>query len=67
MVEISLKAARINKGLEQSKVADKLGVTVNTLSAWENGKSEPRITQAKKLAALYGLTTDDIFWPSESN
>ena len=38
---ITLKAARVNAGMTQDEVAKKAGITVQTLSSWEIGKSVP--------------------------
>lgn len=65
---ITLKAARINSGLEQKEVADIINVSVATISAWENGKTHPNILQARKLAETYRIPIDRlIFLPVKSN
>ena len=63
--KISLKAARINANLTQKAVADSIHVKKETISSWEKGKSEPRISQAYALSSLYGVPLDNIvFLPS---
>lgn len=59
-VKISMSAARVNAELNQDDVAKKLGITRETLSAWESGKRIPRVDQAYELAAIYGLPIDAI-------
>ena len=49
-----LSGARKRKGLSQEAVAEKLGVSRQTISKWETGETLPDIRQAKKLAVLYG-------------
>ncbi len=56
----SLCNARKRKGLSQEAVAEKLGVSRQTISKWETGETLPDIRQAKGLAALYGLSLDDL-------
>ena len=59
---IHLKAARVNAGMTQDHVAKELKMNKNTLVSYEKYRSKPDIETAKKLAALYGLTVDDIIW-----
>ena len=63
---ISLKAARINAGFKQIDAANSIGVKKQTISAWESGKSEPKVSQFKKLCELYGTSSENVFLPSES-
>ena len=65
-MKITLKAARVNVGLTQEDVAKKLNKSENTIVNYENGKSTPDIETGKALAALYGLSVDDlIFLPND--
>ena len=67
-VRITLAAARVNAGDTQKHVAEALKITNNTIVAWENGTSEPKISQAKALSELYKMPLDNIiFLPTESN
>lgn len=59
---IHLKAARVNAGLTQKDVAERLEVNRNTISSYEAYKTIPDIETAKRIAALYGLTVDDIIF-----
>ena len=52
--------ARKGKGLSQEVVAEKLGVSRQTISKWETDETLPDIQQSKKLAVLYGLTLDEL-------
>lgn len=47
-------------GLSQENVADKLGVSRQTISKWETDETLPDIYQAKKLAKLYNMSLDDL-------
>lgn len=60
-MQVSLKAARINSNMTQRDVADAIGVNVNTVNNWENGKSVPNVSQAMKCCKLYNCNLDDIF------
>ena len=56
----SLSAARRKSGLSQEAVAEKLGVSRQTVSKWETDESLPDIRQAKRLALLYHLSLDEL-------
>lgn len=64
-MKITLKAARVNKGLTQEEVAKKVRKSKNTIVSYEKGKSIPDIETGKALAALYEVSVDDlIFLPN---
>ena len=52
--------ARKKKGLSQEEVAEKLGISRQTVSKWETDETLPDICQSKKLAVLYGLSLDEL-------
>lgn len=52
--------ARKKKGLSQEAVAEKLGISRQTISKWETDETLPDIRQSKKLAVLYGLSLDEL-------
>lgn len=56
----SLYNARKNSGLTQEAVAERLGVSRQTISKWEQDETLPDIRQAKSLAQLYHTTLDDL-------
>lgn len=56
--EITLKAARINSGLDQKEFAKFIGVSNLTVSNWELGKTEPNLTQLKKISEVSGIPID---------
>lgn len=59
---IHLKAARVNAGFTQSKVAESLNISKGTLTNYELYRTQPDIETAKKMARLYGLSVDDIIF-----
>lgn len=63
--QISLAAARVNAKMKQEDTATAMEVTKNTVVNWENGRSEPTISQARRLAELYGLPLNNIFFVSK--
>lgn len=59
---ITMKAARVNANLTQLEAAQALGISKNTLSAYESMKTIPQIDMAQKMASLYGLSVDQIIF-----
>lgn len=58
-----IKAARALAGLEQSELAERVGVSRATISSWENGNTEPNATQFVRIAR----TTDvSVEWLAEA-
>ena len=53
-----LSEARKNTHLTQAQVAERLGITTQSVSAWECGTSTPDIEKLPEIALLYGVTTD---------
>lgn len=56
----SLFNARKKSGLSQEEVAEKLGVSRQTISKWELDETLPDIRQSKRLSVLYHLTLDEL-------
>ena len=64
---ITLKSARVNKGLTQVKAAELIGITVDTLSNYERGKSFPDVPIIKKIEEVYGVPYNDLIFLSTNN
>lgn len=60
MLGSSLFHARKRAGLTQEWVAERLGVSRQTIGKWEADETLPDIRQSKRLATLYGVTLDDL-------
>lgn len=56
----SLFQARKKSGLSQEYVAEKLGVSRQTVSKWETDETVPDIRQSKKMAVLYNVSLDEL-------
>ena len=56
----SLFNARRKSGLSQEEVAEKLGVSRQTISKWELDETLPDIRQSKQLSVLYHVTLDEL-------
>lgn len=61
-MEITIKAARINKGYSQAQAAEKLGVCKDTLSNYERGKSYPPVPVLKKMEDIYGVPYNQLIF-----
>lgn len=55
-----LYTLRKEKGLTQSELADKLGVTNKAVSKWETGEGYPETSQLVPLAEIFGVTVDEL-------
>ena len=55
-----LKNARIEAGLTQEKAAEKIDVSRQTISNWENEKSYPDIISVIALSDLYSVSLDEL-------
>lgn len=53
-----LKELRKEKKITQLELANMLGVTFSTISAWEVGKAQPSYDILIKLATYFGVTVD---------
>ncbi len=57
----NIQKYRKKAGLTQEELADKLGVTFQAVSKWENAKSAPDILFLPTLADLFGCYIDELF------
>lgn len=60
IISDNLKKYRSKTGLNQTQVAEKLGVNAQSYSAWERKISEPNIYWLVKLAQFFGVLVDDL-------
>lgn len=58
--KVSLKTARILRGLTTSEAAERLGVTRQTLTSWEKGQTLPNVFHINRVEKVYGLKFDEI-------
>lgn len=56
-----LHEARINSGISQVQVAEKLSVSQSGYAAWERGRSSPSPEQIEQLAKLFGVPVSSFF------
>ena len=59
-IEKKLKDARLNAGMTQEQVAEKIMVSRQTVSNWETGKSLPDIISIINMSDLYQISLDEL-------
>lgn len=62
-----LKHYREQKGLSQKDVAEKLFLSRQAISRWENDKNIPDIDNLQKLCKLYDISMDTLFQEMDEN
>jgi transcriptional regulator with XRE-family HTH domain len=55
-----IKKIRIDNGFTQREFADRLGVTYQAVSKWENGKNIPDIMMLKLISKEFNVNIDDL-------
>ncbi len=58
----NIKELRRARKLRQEDLAEKLGVTRQTVIAIENDKYDPTLELAMKISAFFGRSVNDIFY-----
>ncbi|MGQ4647439.1 helix-turn-helix domain-containing protein [Lyngbya aestuarii] len=60
--QLTLAKLRKRVGLTQRKLADALGITIKTVSAWERGVVEPRLTftETQRLMEVLHCTFEEL-------
>nr|DAW27990.1 MAG TPA: Helix-turn-helix XRE-family like protein [Caudoviricetes sp.] len=61
-MRLTLKAARVNSGLEQKEAAEKLGISRDSLRSYEKYKKSPKIDLAIRIAKLYNCSLSDLIF-----
>lgn len=61
-----LKELRAERDWSQETLAEKLGVSRQTVIAIERGKYDPSLPLAFKISAVFGLRIEEIFDPVET-
>ena len=56
-----IKELRKQRGITQEQLADRIGVSFQAVSKWENNISLPDITLVPSLASYFGVSMDELF------
>lgn len=62
MKNLQLKAARASLDLSQQELADRVGVSRQTINAIEKGDYNPTINLCISICRTLGKTLDELFW-----
>ncbi len=62
MKNLKIKAARAGLDMSQAELADKCGVSRQTISAIEKGDYNPTVNLCISICKALGKTLDDLFW-----
>lgn len=57
---LTLARLRERVSLTQMKLAVAVGVSITTISEWENGKSEPRLKHVRRLIEVFGCSFEEL-------
>lgn len=64
-LKMTLEAARVNAGYTQVQAAKILGLKPTTLASWEKDSTRLSYVEAHRLARLYRITPDLLFFGSK--
>ena len=56
-----IREARRKMGLNQTELAEQMGVTQSAVSHWENGETMPTPRQIPRLAEILNIRVSDLF------
>lgn len=62
MKNLKLKSARAALDLSQQQLAEKVGVSRQTINAIEKGDYNPTIKLCVSICKVLGKTLDELFW-----
>ena len=65
-LKIRLSAVRVNAGLSQQDIADKMGVSRITVGNWESGKVKMKEAELRMYADICSFPRENIFCPTSS-
>ena len=66
MAKVTLAGARVSAGLTQKELAEKMGVSRDSVIKWESGKTEIRTPNLILFCQMKGFDKDDILLPIKS-
>ena len=66
MLTENIKILRREKGLTQRDLANLLSLSQNTVSNWENGITEPTVTQLQNISEGFGVSLSTLYGIDDS-
>ena len=58
----NIKKLRSDRGMTQDMLAEKINVTRQTVSSWENGRTQPDIDMLELLADAFGTEIEELIY-----
>lgn len=65
MKNLKMKSARVGCDLSQEELAERVGVTRQTIGMIEAGKFNPSLALCISICRALGKTLDELFWDEE--
>ena len=62
---ITIRQLRESRDLTQAELAERIGVTRQTIGLIESGNYNPSISLCIDICKALNRTLDDLFWPAE--
>jgi len=56
-----IRVLRADRGWSQAELADRVGVSRNSVNSVENGKFDPSLPLAFRIADAFGLRIEEVF------
>jgi putative transcriptional regulator len=66
-LENKIKIARVQVGLTQQQLAEKVGITRQTISLIEKGKYNPSLKLCLEICYAVNKTLDELFWKEKGS
>lgn len=63
-MKLTMKAARVNAGLTQEQIADKMNISTTKVCFWEKGRYEITPEELKRYCEIVNVNTRDILLPN---
>ena len=69
MAKISknIKRLRSEKGLTQDLLAERLCISRQAVSSWENDRTQPDVDMLEKLSEIFGVSIEEIIYGKKRN
>lgn len=64
---IAIKVARAQKDMTQKALAEKVGISRQTMNAIEQGEYNPTIRLCRKICRVLEKSLDELFWEDDEN
>ena len=64
---LKLKAARAERDMTQKDLAAAVGVSRQTINAFEKGEYNPTIKLCRAICRTLGKSLDELFWEDEND